>query len=187
MTIKNNFFVITGGPSSGKTTVAQALQQEGYAYVEEVARDLLKEKGAAGVDIALYRNTPEFVEIEFERSLNNYMQAQEKYPDAITFFDRGIVDVLMYARFRHIPISDYMHQTALTHRYNKIVFIAPPWRAIYRLDKERIEPYEEAVRIFHMNELVYQEYGYTLVELPLTTIEDRITFIIKTLKDHSYL
>ena len=38
MPTAQNFFVITGGPCSGKTTLVHALKKEGYAAIEEVLR-----------------------------------------------------------------------------------------------------------------------------------------------------
>lgn len=183
MSIAQNFFVITGGPSSGKTTLVHALQEHGYRGVAEVARDILKEEEKIADDVVTYRSTPEFTEREFQRSVDNYLQAQQEKPDAITFFDRGIVDVIAYARYRKLPVSDYMHQAALKYRYNNTVFIAPPWRAIYATDTERSESYEEAVRIFHALAAVYREYGYALMELPNETVEKRVAFVLSAVQE----
>lgn len=184
MSTTNNFFVITGGPSSGKTTLVHALQAQGYRGVDEAARDVLKEEEQRGGDVVAYRSTTEFTEREFQLSLDNYLQAQQENPDAITFFDRGIVDVIAYARYRKLPVSDYMHQTALTYRYNNTVFIATPWQAIYVSDAERSETYKESVRIFHALAAIYREYGYSLVELPNSTVEERVAFVLAVVQQH---
>jgi predicted ATPase len=42
--IKSNFFILTGGPGSGKTSVLTALAQKGFLTVPEVARKIIKEQ-----------------------------------------------------------------------------------------------------------------------------------------------
>lgn len=178
MPTAQNFFVITGGPCSGKTTLVHALKKEGYGAIEEVARNMLREEKQNGGTVASYKNSPPFLELELQKSLANYTRAEKENPHMITFFDRGIPDILSYARLCNVPISSCLHEAALSYRYNTHVFIAPPWQAIYCTDAERTESYEEAVRISHFIASTYQEYGYSLIELPHSTIQNRVTFVL---------
>lgn len=41
---KDNFFVITGGPSGGKTSVLNAQAEKGFACVRESATQMIKER-----------------------------------------------------------------------------------------------------------------------------------------------
>jgi len=179
MLAANNFFVITGGPSSGKTTLVETLKKKGYRGIDEAARIILQEEESRGGDVKAYRNTVEFTELEFQRSLAYYIQAHQENPHGLTFFDRGIPDIIAYARFRKIPISTALDDAARTYRYNKKVFIAPPWHEIYHADEERTESYTEATRLFHAIEKTYQEYGYSLVELPKRGVEIRVNFVME--------
>jgi predicted ATPase len=45
---KPNFFVLTGGPGVGKTTLLRALQAQGELCVEETARAVIREQLEAG-------------------------------------------------------------------------------------------------------------------------------------------
>jgi predicted ATPase len=57
----------------------------------------------------------------------------------------------------------------------------PPWEEIYVSDAERYESYEQAVLIHdHLME-TYKKYGYTIIEVPRDSIENRIDFIMKQL------
>ncbi|HEY4964809.1 MAG TPA: AAA family ATPase [Puia sp.] len=42
--VKNNFFIITGGPGGGKTSVLNNLLLQGFSYVEKTARQIIKER-----------------------------------------------------------------------------------------------------------------------------------------------
>lgn len=40
----NNFYVLTGGPGVGKTTLLEELERRNYEIVPEIARELIKEQ-----------------------------------------------------------------------------------------------------------------------------------------------
>ncbi len=42
----NNFYIITGGPGVGKTTLLEELKNRNYQIVPEIARELIKEQQA---------------------------------------------------------------------------------------------------------------------------------------------
>ena len=44
----NRFFVLTGGPGSGKTTLIEALEARGYATTEEAGRGVIREQMQGG-------------------------------------------------------------------------------------------------------------------------------------------
>ena len=44
MIYKPNFFIITGGPGVGKTTLLEVLAKQGFPYVPEVARKIIREQ-----------------------------------------------------------------------------------------------------------------------------------------------
>jgi predicted ATPase len=176
MPTADNFFVITGGPSTGKTTLVEALKKQDHHTVAEAAREILEEQEARG-DVCTYRNTAQFVETELQRSVASYSKAQQENKRAATFFDRGIPDIIAYARFRNIPMSAALEEAARTYRYNKTVFIAPPWCEIYCTDEERTESYAESIKLFHAIVATYQEYGYSLVELPRISVQGRVQFV----------
>ena len=46
--IKNNFYVITGGPGAGKTTLLESLCLSGYLTVNEVAREIICRQNKTG-------------------------------------------------------------------------------------------------------------------------------------------
>jgi predicted ATPase len=64
-----------------------------------------------------------------------------------------------------------------------MVFLLPPWEAIYKPDNERYESFEEATRISkHLRE-EYTRYGYKMYEIPESTVEDRCDFILGKISD----
>jgi predicted ATPase len=62
--------------------------------------------------------------------------------------------------------------------YRREVFIAPPWRDIYRTDDERTQSWAEAVRTYESVRETYMRYGYRPVELPRATVAERADFLL---------
>ena len=98
----------------------------------------------------------------------------------ISFFDRGIPDVLAYMDFFGQPYGKEFKETCIDHRYDT-VFIVPPWEEIYVSDGERFETYEEAERIHDTLMNVYTQFGYNPISVPKDEIQKRIDFILETL------
>ena len=67
---------------------------------------------------------------------------------------------------------------ATSYRTNTLVFLAPPWREIYRQDEERKQHWAEAVRTFELVREAYDEAGYMTVEIPKDTVARRVRFIL---------
>lgn len=66
-------------------------------------------------------------------------------------------------------------------RYNKLVFIAPPWKEIYQKDAERKQDFQEAIDTYKAINKSYIECDYELVELPKTDVSGRVNFIMSKL------
>jgi len=99
----------------------------------------------------------------------------------ITFFDRGIPDVVAYMDYFGQDYDQHFIAHCQEHRYDT-VFIVPPWKEIYVSDNERMETFEEAESIHHSLLKIYTKFGYSPIEVPKDTVPSRIEFILETLK-----
>jgi predicted ATPase len=88
--------------------------------------------------------------------------------------------VIGYLRMLGLPVPHHMEAAAATFRYHRRVFIAPPWPDIFRQDNERKQSLEEAVQTCESMVDVYGAYGYELVELPRSSAEQRVRFVLET-------
>jgi predicted ATPase len=52
--------------------------------------------------------------------------------DAWEFFNRGLIDAA--AALEHLTVEQVVESFGLAYRYNKRVFLAPPWPEIYTSD-----------------------------------------------------
>ena len=62
-----------------------------------------------------------------------------------------------------------------------MVFIFPSWKDIYIKDNNRIEDYEDAVKISPFIYQIYDESSILRVEVPNTSINKRIDFILNNI------
>ena len=109
--------------------------------------------------------------------MRSYDIAQEQ-PGTV-FFDRGVPDVLGYLRLIGLPVPAHVIKAAEQFRYNKCVFIAPPWQEIFHPDEERKQDFGEAIRTYESLAATYEEFGYKLVELPRVAVDDRVQFVLR--------
>jgi len=174
--VTNNFFILTGGPGSGKTTLIEELNRRGVFSVEEVARKIIQEEMALGGDALPGNNIGQRIEKMIVRSIETYQEALKRSEPII--FDRGVLDYLGYAYRTNTPISEELQKTALSLVYNKKIFLAPPWAEIYCNDTERKQSFEEALEVYQDLFKIYSDFGYEIIELPKASVESRADFII---------
>ena len=170
------FVVVTGGPGSGKSALIEALQRSGFARSVEAGRGIIQDQVAIAGRALPWVDPALFAEMMLEWEMRSYHVAEQSA--GLVFFDRGVPDVLGYLRLLSLPIPDYMQNAAQTFRYNRRVFIAPPWREIFRQDRERRQDFDEAVRTYDALVATYTALGYDLVEIPRVPVDQRMRFVL---------
>ena len=161
-------FIITGGPATGKSSIIKYLQQIGSLCFEEVSREIIQKKN-------IQTSTKD---LNFEVAVFQERKIQYLAATNLHFYDRSMLDGLAYMKLQNIPIPKYMVTDLTTHRYESKVFIAPVWQEIYHQDSERLESYKVAIGIDKSIREIYHSFGYELVEIPLTSVEERVKFIL---------
>ncbi|WP_420154689.1 AAA family ATPase [Siphonobacter sp.] len=165
--------IISGGPGAGKSTLLEALQDRGYPTSAEVSRLLIQEQVQRGSKRVPWNDLSGFAGLALERMQRAYQQAQEP----LTFFDRGIPDILAYLRVGNIPVPPEWIQVAHQYPYAPWMLMAPPWKEIYVNDAERWQTFAEATRLYETLSEVYQSLGYQLIVLPQVSVAERVAFV----------
>jgi predicted ATPase len=173
---EQRFFVLTGGPGSGKSAIIEALHHAGYARSVEAGRGIIQDQVAIGGRALPWHDPELFAELMLSWDLRSYRMAQQVAGPV--FFDRGVVDLAGYFRLLARPLPEHVRRALETFRYNRRVFIAPPWTEIYRQDGERKQDFAEAVRTYEAMITAYSENGYALIEIPLGTVAERMRFVL---------
>lgn len=176
---EDRFYVITGGPGSGKSSLIEALHQQGYAHSIEAGRGVIQDQMAIAGRALPWDDRALFAELMLFWEIRSYRIA-EQVPGPV-FFDRGVPDVLGYLKLTGLPIPPHMQKAAELFRYNRTVFIAPPWREIFRQDHERKQDFDEAIRTYDSMVAIYTALDYELVEIPRSAVEERLKFILHSI------
>jgi predicted ATPase len=169
----DRFFVITGGPGSGKTSLIAAL--DGMHRVPEAGRAIIQEEVARGGSALPWKDPLAFAEKMLARDIAAWEAAQRLEGPVI--FDRGIPDVMGYLKWSALPVPSHLAQAAAERRYNRQVFLAPPWPEIFTQDAERKQTLAEAEATCRIMREVYTGLGYELVELPFAPAVERAAFV----------
>jgi predicted ATPase len=174
---KNNWYVITGAPCSGKTTLLNFLTDRGFTVLQEVARIHIDEEMAHGKTLKEIRAD----ELAFQRKILNLKIDREKNlpGDKIIFFDRGIPDSDAYYKLQGIENDSFMNET-MNNCYYKKVFLLEPYD--YDKDYARTETKEEQLKLHEYLEESYKKIGAEIIKVPRMAAKiGRVEFVLKNL------
>ena len=173
---QTNWYVITGGPSSGKTTTVNLLKERGYITTFEHARHFLDTQRLRGKTIEEVRKQQR----EFQLGVLDMQIEQENQisPDVQVFLDRAIPDALAYYRFLNLPEDEKLTETLRTVSYKKI-FILDCLPLVN--DYARTEDEAAQKKIHALLVEVYESLRFPIVQVPVLQPEERVDFILKNL------
>ena len=173
--------VITGGPSTGKTSIIEKIEKKGFHCFNEISRQITLEARKEGIPQLFVSDPLLFSERIIEGRIKQF-KASENMDKPLVFFDRGIPDVVAYMDCFGQTYGQHFVESCTLHKYDH-VFLLPPWQEIHVSDNERYENFEQAVRIHSYLERAYKEYGYNIIDVPKETVEGRVTFILNKIKN----
>lgn len=171
-------YVITGGPGSGKSTLIDTLEKAGYSCSAEISRKMIKAEVARGSDCLPWQDIQCFSDKVIAEMIKAW---KEHTGNSMTFFDRGMPDVIAYLNIAGLPVPAVYSSYLSLHPYEKRVFILPPWKEIYVNDNERWQDFAEATQIYHAIREAYTAYGYELIEVPRVSEAERLAFVLGSL------
>lgn len=173
---ETNWYVITGGPSSGKTTTINILKERGFNTTFETARHYLDSQLINGKTIEDVKNN----QPEFQLGILNLQVEQERsiHPNTQVFLDRAIPDTLAYYYFFDLPPAPQFTEALKSVSYKKI-FIMQSLPLVN--DYARDEDEEAQKQLHHLIEKVYESLPFPIVYVPILDEEKRVDFILENL------
>lgn len=167
-------YIITGAPSTGKSSVINELRKKNFVCHDEIAREVIKENHENNQNIFPWVNMREFSDMVYYRMKNRAKDQSNN----LCFLDRSVIDLIGYMEFANEKVPINYSEFAISARYAKKVFIMPIWNSIYTNDQERKESIEEARKIDYNLRKSYKELGFELIDVPMLTVEKRANFIL---------
>jgi predicted ATPase len=176
---RNYYVVISGCSGAGKSSLLRELADRGYRVFAEPCRQIIKEQNYIGGDAIPSKDFYKCTELCVSRSMHNMISAAAT--TSHVFFDRSIVDAVSGLEHIKASVPTHIMKALQTFRYNKKVFITPPWPEVFRNDSERIHSYDHAVADYAALLTTYERIGHELVFLPKVSVQHRVDFILREL------
>ena len=171
----DHIHVVTGGPGSGKTALIETLATSGMRAMPEAGRAIIQDQRAIGGPALPWLDRAAFAEAMLAWELRSHREAMALRGPVLC--DRGTPDIIGYLRLSGLAVPAHLRRAAERFRYNRTVFLAPHWPAIYAQDAERRQDEAEAEETCRVMARTYPELGYRLVPLPLAGIAERVRFV----------
>lgn len=184
---QTNWWIITGGPSTGKSAVIKNLAKRGYKTMPEAARVDIDSKLDKGRTIEQIRAD----EVEFQIDvLRMKERIEDETPEnELIFWDRGLAgDSMAYwflaRRPKGTPVNIYDSETTINakRRYQGIFLLDQ--LPSYEQDYARVEDKVKAAKVHGLIGSMYEFFGYEPIRVPVfpgneaVSVNERAQFVI---------
>jgi predicted ATPase len=175
----SHLHILTGAPGSGKTAILDLLGA-GIRCVGEPAREILAEQRSAGGAGTPDGDRSLFMDLLLRRSIDKHEAARRWEEPAL--FDRGVPDCVAYAVMLGVDPAPSILASG-TYRFHHEVLVLEPWEEIYTVDDERTMSFADTIPFHAALVDAYERTGYTLIEVPRDSVENRATFVRDLISD----
>ena len=174
--LENDFlYVVSGCSGSGKSTLISALADSGEIVVLEPGRRIVKEQIDAGGDGVPWENAQRFIDLCASKAIGDFDKHSEV--DRPVFFDRSFMDVVSAVELSGLKAPASLEVALRTKRYAPLVFMSPPWEAIFESDSERRHGFSDAVAEYQVLVPTFRRFSYEISFLPQAPVQDRLAFV----------
>lgn len=171
------WYVLTGGPCCGKTTLLREMESRGYDVVEEAARAIIAEEQKKNPN---FRTTDDVIGFQMKVMRRQLLQEALLDTSKTYILDHGVPSGIAYIRARNLEVPRELIENSRDRNYKLVLFLEP--LGSYMQDEERKESEEEARKIHELTKEVYLELGYALQEIPLASVEERAEMLERIIK-----
>lgn len=175
---RNNWYVITGGPSTGKTTLLAELEKLGHKTIPEAARTVIDEALKKGISVEELRSDEKCFQDDVARLKEKIEAMHDK--SVLTFFDRGMQDTVAYMRYYGFSIEEWVAALMDKAKYQKVFLLEQ--LSTYQSDYARTEDHDFAKNLHKLLVDAYTEFDMVPVHVPPVSLNDRVKFIIDKVK-----
>lgn len=171
-----NWHVITGGPSTGKTTLINMLEKRGYNTTIEHARHYIDTMRSEGETIEELRSNKR----KFQLGVLDMQIKQEEdiQPKDLVFLDRAIPDAMAYYQFLMLDFDEKLLNAVKDTSYKKIFILD---RLPFTKDYARTEDEEDQKKIHQLIIDVYTSLRFPIVTVPVLPPMERVQFILNNI------
>jgi len=175
--VQTNWHVITGAPSSGKTTLIDQLADRGFQTVPETGRQYIEGELAKERPIDEIRQNMAGIQIilkEMQLEIEHGLPAHD-----LLFLDGAVPGSLAWYRAYGLNPNE-MLPDCFRHRYASVFILAPlPFEENGARD-------EDALIVDCLYEWLVRDYtalGYRVTKVPVLPVQERLAFVLGRLAE----
>lgn len=171
-----NLVILSGCSGGGKSTLLLELKHRGFQVAPEAGRRVVKQALRTGEDVLPWNNPAGFAKCTTDLAVLDYETARNR--SDLTFFDRSPLDLAAHLNMLALPLPENLSRAVESCKYEKTVFMTPPWPQIFHKDEERQKSFEEAVREYEYLVRFYEQREYQPHLLPRVPVSERADHIL---------
>ncbi|SRR5579862_103827 len=167
-----NWFVLTGGPCSGKTSTIIELQKLGYSVAQEAARQHMSAELARGIPIEKVRADPIGLQLKILAVQSDTERKLER--KSLTFLDSGVFDPIAYTKVLGGDSAPLIARySGMRYRRAFMLDLLP-----MKQDAIRTESFQDARRIRSALIEIYRAMKIPITRVPKMPSYERARFIV---------
>lgn len=171
-----NKVVLTGGPCSGKSEMAEVLKSRGYCIVPETALEIIYDEVKKEKPILPWTDMPLFMNKVIPRQIE---KENELDGNQVFLLDRSLWDSKAYCSFYGIE-SPELDRALISSHYDLVLFLEMLPREFWNKTpsgKPRGQTYENGQKVHQKIYEIYQGTGIPLIKIPFLPIKERADII----------
>lgn len=182
-------YILIGRSGSGKTTILNELKKIGFKTFDEIPRQVIKERNEnffrrAYSEIFKKRESIKRQRIIFERHLKKEEEFEKNKIPAL-FMERGLIDFIAFTDYLCGFVPDEFYKYNLKDRYSLVFNLE---NLPFIKDNVRIEKDEKEASMIQEKVIkTYKNFGYTPINIPIKTIEERVNLILDYLEIEPFM
>jgi predicted ATPase len=175
--VQTNWHVITGAPSSGKSTLIDQLADRGFQTVPEAGRQYVEREMAKGRTIDEIRENMAAIQIaikDMQSEIEHGLRAND-----VLFLDGAVPGSLAWYRAFGLNPNEILPECF--HHYYASVFILDPLPF-----QENGARNGDATIVGYLDKWLARDYsslGYHVVRVPVLSIQERLAFVLERLSE----
>jgi predicted ATPase len=174
--IDTNWFVVTGAPSSGKTTLLQKLANNGYKVNPDASRQLLELRVKSGLQPEQVRADEKQFQIELlDLMVDSDLRLN---PNDLIFHEYALPDNVAFWRKADLKLPDVLIQSVKLFKYRSVFILEP---LALKRDGIRTETEADQKAIHKLILESYREAGYNPILIPAGSVESRLEKVLNHL------
>jgi len=174
MVTQTQWTVITGAPSSGKTTIFNVLSAQDFSTRPEPGTLYIESQLAAGRTLDDICSDQSVLQRSIlEKAMTMHAETDPASP---YFLDRSAVDTIAYCRLYNFD-DTYFRECSSQYRFKHVFQLD---RLPFSPNHVRIEDDATTALLDQYLQHAYESLGYTVIRVPVMTVEERITFILNS-------